>query len=401
MNAPDARILKNEPGNGILPTKEFFSPEYFEHEKERIFKKSWLRVGREEQIPNVGDYFVQELEACDTSLIIVRGRDKRIRAFHNNCSHRNNRMAYEKTGNAGTAFRCRFHSWSYGLDGKLMAVPEEHHFPGLDKSQHGLSEVACESWEDFIYINVDPHPAQTLREYLGEEVYNGFGGFFKQYKQVHKMSAIVNCNWKASLDAFVETYHFSTVHALTAKDIVTSREYPNGKVDAFREFGKHRIVSVGANMAHEHTFTETLARKFSGNATLAGSDAARKYEGAAQINPESMSNWLTDILVVFPMANTQPLSGFFIYQNYWPLDHGKIRWELIVCMKPPQSAAGEAAVEYNRVLLIDLNREDLNNLEWVQKNLNAQTKNHQVLGEMEVMLRSAYKTVAKEIGYGW
>jgi phenylpropionate dioxygenase-like ring-hydroxylating dioxygenase large terminal subunit len=148
---------------GQLPVGDFFTPEYFALEKERIFKKSWMRISLEKEIPNVGDYVVKELEVCDTSLLIVRGRDKKVRAFHNVCSHRLNRVAYAPSGNTKTGFRCRYHSWNYGLDGKLTAVLEEHRFAGLVKEEQGLTEVGCETWEGFIFINVDPQRTQTLR----------------------------------------------------------------------------------------------------------------------------------------------------------------------------------------------------------------------------------------------
>lgn len=399
MNAPESRVLTSEPGNGLLPIGEFYTPEYYALEKERIFKKSWLRVGTEKRISNVGDYFVQELEVCDTSVIVVRGRDKRIRAFHNHCSHRGNRVAYEVAGNTNT-FKCRFHSWAFGLDGRLLALPEESGFPGLVKADNGLTEVACDIWEGFIFINVDPQPEQTLREYLGEEIYTGYSNFFQKFERVGKFTTVMHANWKICLDAFIETYHFSTVHAATAGDVILSREFPNGRVDAFRQFSKHRTASCTSNIEHTPTFAESLARKYAGNATLAP-DPTKEMIRPPQINPKNLPDWATDILIIFPMANIQPLQGFVGAQNYWPLAHDRTRWELEIYMLPPQSAAGEVAVEYNRAHLRDLIREDLQNLAWVQGNLKAGSKQHHVLGEMEVLIRAGYKTVAEQVGHGW
>ena len=400
MNAPENRSLKNKgPGLGPLPIDSFFTPEYYALEKEHIFKKSWLRIGNGKQIPNVGDYFVKELESCDTSLLVVRGRDQKIRAFHNMCSHRSNRVAYETAGNT-TTFKCSFHSWAYGLDGSLRAIPEEHLFPGLDKAENGLTEVACDTWEGFIFVNVDPQPKQTLREYLGEEIYNGYGGFFDKFVPIGRFSSTVPVNWKIFLDAFVETYHFSTVHLPTAGDIVNSREFPNGKIDAVRLYEKHRIVSATSNVEHTPTLAETLARKFSGGATLAP-DLAKKMMNPPQINPKALPDWATDILVVFPMANFQPLQGFFAIQNYWPLSHNLTQWELIVHMLPPKTAADEVAAEYNRAYLRDVVREDLKNLQMVQSNLSSGAKKYQHLGDMEPMVRHAYKVVAEQVGSGW
>ncbi|MGK2940903.1 MAG: aromatic ring-hydroxylating oxygenase subunit alpha [Immundisolibacter sp.] len=404
MNQP-VQIVQHLTGasnvpSGPLPIGEFFTPEYFALEKERVFKKSWLRVGLEQQLVGPGDYFVKELEVCDTSVLVVRGRDQRIRAFHNACSHRTNRVAYAPSGNV-PGFTCRFHSWSYGLDGSLVTVPEEHLFPNLCKAEHGLTEVACDTWEGFIFVNVDPQPAKTLREYLGEDIYSGFGGFFPQFEFIGRFSAIVPANWKIVLDAFVESYHFSTVHGASAGDIAISRENPNGRVDAARLYASHRAVSATSNIQHTPTFAETLARKYSGNATLAPDMAKQGQGNPPQINPLQLPDWLTDIMIIFPMCNLQSLQGFFVTQDYWPLSHDRTRWDFMVHMRPPQDAAGEVAAEYNRAYLRDVIREDLPNLAMIQTNLRSGAKKHQQVGEMEIMVRHAYKVLADQIGHGW
>lgn len=79
-----------ELGTAPVPIDPYISRAYFEKEQERIFSKVWLNIGRIEQIPNPGDYFVKDL-ACKTSLLVVRGKDSKIRAFHNMCAHRGNK----------------------------------------------------------------------------------------------------------------------------------------------------------------------------------------------------------------------------------------------------------------------------------------------------------------------
>lgn len=96
-----------ELGSGPLPIDPYVSREHFEKERERIFRKVWLNVGRVEQIPNPGDYFVKDLAVCTTSIVIARGEDGKVHAFHNMCSHRGNPVVWNTKGTCKT-FTCRY-----------------------------------------------------------------------------------------------------------------------------------------------------------------------------------------------------------------------------------------------------------------------------------------------------
>src|SRR5947208_2001697 len=111
-------------GTGPVPIEPCVSPEYFELERRMIFRRAWLNVGRVEEIPNPGDYFTKDIVAANASIIVVRGMDGVVRAFHNVCSHRGNKMAWDESG-CGRSFTCSFHAWTYGLDGALKSVPDE------------------------------------------------------------------------------------------------------------------------------------------------------------------------------------------------------------------------------------------------------------------------------------
>ena len=84
-----------ELGQEPLPVAPYIDPAYYEKEKEKIFKKQWLYVALEREVPEVGSYKVRRLDLADTSVIIIRGKDKVIRAFHNACSHRGNTVVTE------------------------------------------------------------------------------------------------------------------------------------------------------------------------------------------------------------------------------------------------------------------------------------------------------------------
>jgi phenylpropionate dioxygenase-like ring-hydroxylating dioxygenase large terminal subunit len=106
--------LYPELGKGPVPIEPYISQEYFDLERERIFRKVWLNVGREEEIPKPGDYLVKDLPVGKTSLLIIRGKDGRIRAFHNVCSHRSNKLVWDRSGSCQN-FSCKFHGWTYIL----------------------------------------------------------------------------------------------------------------------------------------------------------------------------------------------------------------------------------------------------------------------------------------------
>ena len=148
------------------------SPEFYELEREAIFKRAWLNVGRVEDLPRKGSYFTKELEAAGTSIVVVRGSDGQVRAFHNICRHRGNKLVwrdYPRRETSGTCrqFTCKYHGWRYDLDGALAFVQQESEFFDLDKNDYGLVPVHCDTWSGFVFVNVAKTPRQSLREFLG------------------------------------------------------------------------------------------------------------------------------------------------------------------------------------------------------------------------------------------
>ena len=101
-----------ELGTEPIPIEPCISAEYFELERERIYKQTWLNVGRIEQLPRPGDYFVKDLPVCNTSVLLTRSRDGSIHAFHNMCSHRGNKIVWDHKGSCQN-LTCKFHGWSY------------------------------------------------------------------------------------------------------------------------------------------------------------------------------------------------------------------------------------------------------------------------------------------------
>src|SRR5689334_20820506 len=178
-------------GTGPVSYEDSISPEFFELEREAIFRRTWLNVGRVEQLPRVGSYVTREIDAARTSVVIVRGADDEIRAFHNICRHRGNKLVWqdypgEETSGACRQFQCKYHAWRYDLEGQCTFVQQEEEFFDLDKSDYSLAAVRCEVWEGWIFVNFDASDTMPLREYLGE-LGRGLEGYpFDKLTQVHK-----------------------------------------------------------------------------------------------------------------------------------------------------------------------------------------------------------------------
>ena len=113
MTTPPCRFMDRYPDEGRDPVdiERYTSTEYFDREREAVFRRKWLNVGNILQAPKPGDYFVADIEVLDTSLVIIHGKDGVYRAFHNMCSHRGAPVAWDKQGSCKGYLACRFHGW--------------------------------------------------------------------------------------------------------------------------------------------------------------------------------------------------------------------------------------------------------------------------------------------------
>lgn len=115
-------------GTGPVSAEPLVSAEHFALEKDKVFRRAWLNVGRLDDVPNPGDYIAKDLTACDASVLVIRGKDGRVRGFHNVCSHRGNKLLWDAKGHCKGAITCGFHAWSYNTKGELTWVSDEENF---------------------------------------------------------------------------------------------------------------------------------------------------------------------------------------------------------------------------------------------------------------------------------
>jgi phenylpropionate dioxygenase-like ring-hydroxylating dioxygenase large terminal subunit len=388
--------LYPELGTGPVPIEPYISQEYFDLERERIFRKVWLNVGREEELPKPGDYLVKDLPVGKTSLLLVRGKDGRIRAFHNVCSHRSNKLVWNQSGSCQN-FSCKFHGWTYGLEGKLTFVPDEESFFDLKKTDHGLTPVATDTWQGFIFINLDPRPQESLKEYLGEWAQNVEGYPFMKYSAVcYSWQTELRANWKILKDAFQEAYHVAFLHKRSAPDSFTSKSNPFAHGLEYKLYPRHRRMSAFGNPEHRPTPVEALAYRF--GTSIVRNDFSMEALPPG-VNPMRHPSWALDLNVVFPNFFVDVSEGSYFTYNMWPLAVDRTLWEVRNYFPRPQSVGQRFSQEYGKTFFRDVLMEDGNTLEQTQQVLASGAKTHFILQDQEILIRHDHKVHEDHVGF--
>ena len=190
-----------------LPSRYYYDPAIFEREIETIFYPSWHCVCHVSEIPNAGDFATFDL--MDQSVVVLRGRDGAVNAFHNVCRHRGTRLLNARRGSVKRMIICPYHAWGYDLDGCLKNAPRSETLKGFDKKDFPLRSVQVEEYAGFYYINMDPD-AQSMETLMAgaEETMRPFLPDLDDVELVNETDHVVDANWKVIIDNAIEGYHF-------------------------------------------------------------------------------------------------------------------------------------------------------------------------------------------------
>ena len=203
-----------------LPNECYTSKDYTLIERKKLFEDKWIVAGVASSIPEIGD--VKPIDILGMPILILRNKQNKIKVFHNVCSHRGVKLV-SKSGKINSLIRCPYHSWSYSLDGKLMATPHiggmnKHSADGFDKSKSNLKEIRSYIWLDLIMININQNE-MSFEEYI-KPLSDRWEKFWpiKDRELIHhsndfgyfKLNA--KCNWKFAIENYCESYHLPWVH---------------------------------------------------------------------------------------------------------------------------------------------------------------------------------------------
>ncbi len=192
-----------------IPAAWYFDARIAELERLNVFSKKWQLVARTQQVKAPGQFVATTV--AGEPLVVVRGNDNVLRAFYNVCRHHAAAVVTEPCGQA-SILHCPYHGWNYGLDGSLKGMPEFEGVENFERSQNGLVPIRVETWECFVFINLDQHAA-PLTDFLGGLVRRITPLGIGELQYFDRRSYDINCNWKVFVDNFLDGgYHVPHLH---------------------------------------------------------------------------------------------------------------------------------------------------------------------------------------------
>jgi choline monooxygenase len=198
-----------------LPARFYVDAATVARERQAVFDRGWHLLAHASRLRDPGDHVVAD--CAGLPVIAVRGNDGaggpgEIRAFHNVCRHRAGPIA-QCDGLAAKSLRCRYHGWTYGLDGQLKSAPEMKDAEGFDVADIRLPQLAVKVWQGLVFAAVDESAAPAFDQFVaGIDARLGPDRGLEHYGGHHRASYDIACNWKVYVDNYLEGYHVPHVH---------------------------------------------------------------------------------------------------------------------------------------------------------------------------------------------
>jgi len=400
-------------GTEPVSYEDSISPEFFDAEREAIFLRSWLCVGREERLPRKGSFFTRELPGRLASIVVTRDLEGEVHAFHNVCVHRGNKVVWqehpnEESSGACRQFACKYHGWKYALDGRVDHVTNEGEFFDLDPSKLRMPEVHCETFAGFVFVHLG-REAEPLREFLGERILELEAYPFDLMSQRYGFSTRIKGNWKLAVDSVCEWYHPPYVHGKFIDPDVSKAEKLVPPVDAYHYdlFPPHQLTSVpgppplparepgsAGEAKRDQNWVYRLFR-----AGLFGVDDAPDIGPLpAFLNKGDIKFWGNDQFWIFPNISVQIWArNFFITYTYWPEAVDSHVYEIDLYFVPPTNASERLAQELVVDSVIEFAMQDVNTIEATHSALSTRAQRQFHLSDQELLIRNFHHVIREKV----
>lgn len=338
-------------GNDPIDARAYYDPAFWDIEREAVFKRSWIHVAHACEVPEPGSFVRRELEFARASLLIVRGKDGVIRAFHNACTHRGTQLTDAEAGKAST-FSCRYHMWTFGTEGALLSAPDFANF-GLEKADCALKQVHVETCGGLVFVNLARQPRQTLREFLGAIAGELDASPIARAVEFDEYCFEIDANWKIYVDNFQENYHLRFIHPKTGAQTI-AEENPLGYPTHYGFSGAHRGQVLWKNPAPPPIPPVQL---------MAMTKAMQA--GARDGFPSAKSDFK-----LFPAMFVLGLGGYTFTHTVYPVSAEKTRGSIrFYWPNKAADASTRFAREYAVAVVRDVHAEDRGVIEAGQKGL--------------------------------
>jgi choline monooxygenase len=192
-----------------IPAPWYVDRRIAELERLTVFSKTWQVIGRVDQVEKPGQFVTATV--AGEPIVAVRAQDGQLRAFFNVCRHHAAKVVTEPCGSA-SHLHCPYHGWNYGLDGSLKGMPEFDGVKNFDRHENGLVPVKAETWEAFVFVNLDPS-ASPLQNFLGGLVRRCSRLGLETLQFFDRKTYDIACNWKVFVDNYLDGgYHVPHLH---------------------------------------------------------------------------------------------------------------------------------------------------------------------------------------------
>jgi len=241
-----------------LPASWYTSQDLYELERRAIFSKKWLLTTHKARLPNQGNWL--RYDVAGFQFIITRDRQDNINAFHNVCRHRAFPIVTQETGH-NSVLACKYHGWSYGLNGKLAKAPGYQDMEDFDKSKNGLFPLHVHIDKNgFIWVNMDANEVPEVsweQDFKGVDEQPRFNNYnFDDYVFDHTWEMEGDYNWKILADNYNECYHCKTTHPDIPTIADLNSYYVETKGCHIQHYGnpKPEQIARGLNVASTYFF---------------------------------------------------------------------------------------------------------------------------------------------------
>ena len=240
---PDFLLEDHEPemGDAPLDVARYISREFFDLEMERMWPRVWQFAARDEEMPEPGDSVVYEYG--HKSFLLVRQKDRSIRAFYNACLHRGRKLRL--SGGKVNDLRCPYHAFTWHNDGALKSIPCRWDFQHLDDADMELPQAEVDVWGGYIFIR-EESGGLSLQEYLAP-LPDHFQNWHPEEHYTVKWGAkVLKANWKVCMEAFIEAFHVVATHP----QILPFTADTNSKYALFTDHTNLTITPFGVTSTH-------------------------------------------------------------------------------------------------------------------------------------------------------